>query len=152
MSDFEMSFSIPLDADGFLRRECPKCEREFKWRPSEGDGVPIPALGYACPYCAVRSPPDHWWTKTQLEYAERLAASEILGPELRELEHKYDPESMISFDVSVSVPETPEPLADEENDMRRIDFACHPGEPIKVLEDWRCPVHCLICAAAETSN
>ena len=22
---------IPLDSDGFLRRECPTCEREFKW-------------------------------------------------------------------------------------------------------------------------
>lgn len=34
-----MSFgmTIPLDSDGFLRRECPICEREFKWRPSEAE-------------------------------------------------------------------------------------------------------------------
>jgi len=31
MSDeAELSMSIPLDEDGFLRRECPTCEREFK--------------------------------------------------------------------------------------------------------------------------
>lgn len=30
--------SDPLDSDGFLRRECPTCEREFKWLPScEGE-------------------------------------------------------------------------------------------------------------------
>ncbi len=33
MSDDEvmLEISMPLDSDGFLRRECPTCEREFKW-------------------------------------------------------------------------------------------------------------------------
>ena len=26
-----MEVSFPLDSDGFIRRECPHCEREFKW-------------------------------------------------------------------------------------------------------------------------
>ncbi len=32
MTDDKVSFgmTIPLDSDGFLRRECPTCEREFK--------------------------------------------------------------------------------------------------------------------------
>jgi hypothetical protein len=35
MSDeVQLSMSLPLDGDGFLRRECPTCEREFKWLPS----------------------------------------------------------------------------------------------------------------------
>ena len=29
--------------------------------------------------------------------------------------------------------------------MTRVDFACHPSEPLKVLDDWREPVRCLIC-------
>jgi hypothetical protein len=29
--------------------------------------------------------------------------------------------------------------------MRRVDFLCHPAEPVKVLDDWGRPVHCLIC-------
>jgi hypothetical protein len=29
--------------------------------------------------------------------------------------------------------------------MRRVDPACHPEEPIKVLEEWSAPVRCLIC-------
>jgi hypothetical protein len=39
----------------------------------------------------------------------------------------------------------PVPELDDTDDMRRIDFACHPAEPVKVLDDWDRWVHCLIC-------
>jgi hypothetical protein len=39
----------------------------------------------------------------------------------------------------------PAPELDEPDDMRRIDFTCHPAEPVKVLDEWDRPVHCLIC-------
>jgi hypothetical protein len=151
MSEHRLSFSIPLDDDGFLRRECPHCEREFKWCPDPEDAapessVPMPEDGYACPYCAGRAGADAWWTKPQLEHAEQLAASEILGPELKKLERRPDPRSMISLSVKVDVPGAPEPIADDPNDMRRVDFVCHPAEPVKVLEDWTGDVYCLICA------
>lgn len=151
MSEHRLSFSIPLDDDGFLRRECPRCERELKWRPDEDDVnpedvVPTPEEGYACPYCAGRAPADHWWTKPQLMHAEQLAASEILGPELKQLERRPDPGSMISLSVKVDVPDTPAPITDDPNDMRRVDFACHPSEPVKILQNWMGDVHCLICA------
>jgi len=32
-----MSLTLPLDDDGFLRRECPSCERQFKWLPDSSD-------------------------------------------------------------------------------------------------------------------
>lgn len=36
--EIKISVSIPLDDDGFLRRECPTCEQEFKWfNHDEGD-------------------------------------------------------------------------------------------------------------------
>ena len=45
MSDeVQLSVALPLDSDGFLRRECPTCEREFKWLPlpdTEGDEAVI---------------------------------------------------------------------------------------------------------------
>jgi DNA-directed RNA polymerase subunit RPC12/RpoP len=62
MTDDKVSFgmTIPLDSDGFLRRECPTCEREFKWRPSEAEveehDEPADTVGYFCPYCGVRAP------------------------------------------------------------------------------------------------
>jgi hypothetical protein len=51
MSD-EVSFTVsfPLDSEGFLRRECPSCRREFKWLPQD-ETDPMPDEGYCCPYC-----------------------------------------------------------------------------------------------------
>jgi DNA-directed RNA polymerase subunit RPC12/RpoP len=149
VSDDELSFSIPLDSDGFVRRECPHCAREFKWRlaADEEESEPIPVEGYACPYCAGRAPADHWWTKAQLEHAQQLAASAIFGPELKKLERRADPRSLISLEVKVDVPRTPPPLTRGPGDIRRVDFECHPSEAIKVFEGWTDDVHCLICGA-----
>src|SRR6266511_2386951 len=92
MSDeIHLSMSLPLDSDGFLRRECPTCEREIdRLNRSSGGLIGIEA------------------------HLER-----------------DEPE--------------PAPELDETDDMRRIDFTCHPAEPVKVLDDWDGPVHCLIC-------
>ena len=36
--EIRVPVSLPLDSDGFLRRECPTCEREYKWfSHQEGD-------------------------------------------------------------------------------------------------------------------
>jgi hypothetical protein len=82
MSDeVRLSMSLPLDGEGFLRRECPTCEREFKWLPSPDpeDDVEVAATtegaeapeSYYCPYCAVSAPPDTWMTKAQVAAAAR---------------------------------------------------------------------------------
>jgi hypothetical protein len=142
-----LSISIPVDADGFLRRECPSCVREFKTRrtPDDESGVAMPDGGYACPYCAERATADQWWTKAQAEYVGALAMSEIVGPELGALERDPDPNALISFEVRVERPPRPASLPEEPNDMRRVDFACHPTESVKVDNDWDDDVHCIIC-------
>ncbi len=71
--------------------------------------------------------------------------SEIAGPDLEGLERDPDPNSLISFEVRVQQPPRPAPLPEELNDMRRVDLACHPLEPIKVDAEWRGDVHCIIC-------
>ena len=52
---------------------------------------------------------------------------------------------LIEADVESEVPAEPEPLQ-EDDDMRRVDFSCHPAEPVKVLDDWDKAVSCLICS------
>ncbi|MFA4929100.1 MAG: hypothetical protein WC558_11325 [Patulibacter sp.] len=140
MGDTQMR--LPLD-NGFLRRECPTCEREFKWLSSKGDAVQAPSEGYACPYCNVRASSDHWWTQSQLDHARQVAMNEILHPELKKLEQHSQSRSF-SLDITIS---DPQPLSalNEPSDMRRVNFSCHPGEPVKVLDSWSGPVHCLIC-------
>lgn len=149
MDEQSIEMSVPLDDDGFLRRECPTCEREFKWFNSpEGEGEPIPMGGYFCPYCRVQGPPDAWWTKEQLEHAENRVARDIVGPELERMARdlkRSSRNSLLSFDVKHETPSELDPMV-EPNDMRRVDFACHPSEPLKVLEDWTRPVHCMICS------
>lgn len=153
MSDsVEIPMTLPLDADGFLRRECPTCEREFKWLPSpENEQSPTPEGGYYCPYCAIQGPADSWWTKPQLEHVKSLAYSEIVAPELKKFaddlaRHKPTTGSGIGITFDMEAPDVvdPEPL-EEPDDMVRVDFECHPREPVKVIEAWSAPAHCLLC-------
>src|SRR5678815_235007 len=87
VGDAELSIKLPLDSDGFLRRACPSCERELKWKPSDPDedAVPAPEGGYFCPYCGRQSSADAWWTEAQIESAQTHAYREIIAPELNRL-------------------------------------------------------------------
>jgi ribosomal protein S27E len=135
----EISIALPLDSGGFLRRECPACLRELKWRSAADEQVPyaVPAAGLHCPYCAEQAPLDAWWTPAQLEVVNARAFDEVLGPELERLGRS-------AADVTGPVPYAPPALV-EPDDMRRVDFACHPLEPVKVLDHWSGDVHCLVC-------
>ena len=137
MSDGEVSFgmTIPLDSDGFLRRECPTCEREFKWRPSEAEtgehAEPADDAGYFCPYCGVQAPVDAWLTQAQAALAQNIVERDLIGPMVSKLGVYEGPGKL-------------DPLT-EADDMTMIVFPCHPSEPLKVLDNWRKPVYCLIC-------
>jgi hypothetical protein len=132
----KLEISMPLDSGGFLRRECPTCEREFKWlHTPEGEGIAAPVAdgGYFCPYCGVQAQTNAWFTKSQIELARNIVATQAIGPMLKDIRGlTYNP------------PDGLDPLT-EIDDMTRIEFICHPTEPVKVLEGWEKPVRCLIC-------
>lgn len=71
-----------------------------------------------------------------------------MGPEIKKLGKSIDrlnrSGGLVKAELDFDMPDEPEP-APEDMAMRRIDFACHPDEPVKVLDDWQRPVHCLIC-------
>ena len=153
MSDDKVSieFTLPLDSDGFLRRACHTCEREFKWRPTpEGEeSTPPPQGGYFCPYCGVEA--DEWSTEAQANYAIQIGMARVVDPMLEEFGKNLEKTGrrsggLISIDVKVQHDkiDEPDPLS-EDDDMRRVDFACHPAEPVKVLDEWNEPVCCLVC-------
>lgn len=154
MSKSSIPIDLPLDADGFLRRECPTCERQFKWWPTPppeefSEEVQEPPDVYYCPCCHEPADPGAWWTKEQLEYAKELAAAEVLGPELRRFKNDMErgnrrSRRSLRFDVSLPPLSRPEPLT-EPDDMVRIDVPCHPEEPTKVDEVWNGEVSCLVC-------
>ena len=153
--DTETSMSVPLDEDGFLRRECPTCEREFKWFVSPDDEAEQPKSGgYYCPYCGVQAPPDHFWTKAQVELAQNVVLREVVGPEVerwgRTLRNQRRSGDLMTMDVKMDVPPPMDPLI-ESDEMSNVTFACHPSEPVKVLDGWGRDVHCLICGSTSQS-
>lgn len=144
-----MSVPVPLDEEGFVRRECPTCEREFKWLPTENSDPPPPA-GYHCPYCGVQAQPDGWLTKAQVELIHTKVNREVVGPAMQDFGRSLRRIAQSSGGLiraelkGPDIPPASDPLT-EQNDMRRVDFPCHPEEPLKVLDDWSHPVYCLIC-------
>lgn len=148
--DVTLSMAIPVDSDGFLRRECPTCEREFKWLPApkDDDDSSKPDGGYFCPYCSVQAPAGAWFTTAQIELAQHIAETQVVEPMLRkfadETARGFRSAGMTVRSAPRRQADEPEPLA-EADDMTRVDFTCHPSEPLKILDDWRKPVHCLIC-------
>lgn len=139
----EISVPLPLDSDGFLRRECPKCSREFKWhygptdaRPKDFNDPPV----YNCPLCGKASEPSDFLTEDQVDFATGYA----MLPAMQELEAEMKT-SGLGFKIeSVDAPDS---LVGPD-DMMMIAPPCHEWEPVKVPEESTAPYYCLICGEA----
>ena len=150
----ETSMSVPLD-EGFLRRECPSCERQFKWFHGDVEGKPEGADDadvYFCPYCGTTAAVDEWWTPTQLQ----AAIGELTGPvmqyvedELKDAFKSLNRSGFVRAELTTT-PAPPPPALTEPHDMAIVEPPCHPWEPVKVLEDWGEPIHCIVCGAQFT--
>jgi len=155
MSTRNIPMTLPLDKDGFLRRECPNCRRQFKWLPTEGETSGQPQSQYYCPYCGKPAGINAWWTKEQVQYAKQLTAAKVIGPELekfaKDVKQLNRPGSLVRFETKYKRPSKPPPLH-EPDDMRKVVPPCHPNEPLKIHEDWNKPVFCLICGKSFSSD
>lgn len=148
--DINISVDLPLDGDGFLRRECPNCEQEFKWfNHEEGEGATDAenVEQYYCPRCGVAAGLDSWWTPDQLEYMQSAAAPEIeraIGDAFQDAFRgvkgmKVSANRDFRLDI-----DNPGQLT-EPDDMVIVEPPCHPNEPLKVPEEAASRVHCLVC-------
>lgn len=113
------------------------------------DATPEPAGGYVCPYCAVPAPSDSWHTQAQVAMAEAIVMREVVQPEIDKLSRSARKMSggLIELSVESDLPEIPDENA-EDDGMRRVDFPCHPEEPVKVDAAWTRSVHCLLCGSS----
>lgn len=150
----EFSIEIPIDNDGFIRRECPNCMQQFKWHHgpanAEAEQAP-PPTAYFCPLCGQPAGLDSWWTQEQLDFAEGVvmpaAMREInaeLGRALRGSSNKF-----LSFKQAghLDGPNGPMPLT-EPDDMSIVASPCHAYEPVKVPDGRPSPFYCLVCGSA----
>ncbi|WP_162236706.1 hypothetical protein [Curtobacterium sp. Leaf261] len=149
----EILIEFPLDADGFLRRECPHCEQEFKWYHGPTDEAPADFVygdTYFCPRCGRAADPDQWFTQEQISYQEAVVAAAAPGiiADAIEQEFKSSRNSGMTFKRGkADGPAEPDPLV-EPDDMAMLAPPCHPWEPVKVPNDAVMPVHCLLCGQA----
>ena len=146
-----MLVSFPLDSDGFLRRACPTCSREFKWLSGETEAETPSPEHWFCPYCGDSAAPDEWFTLEHQEYIKTAMFEEVLGLRLEDLAESIQQANrssggLIEISASVEYPERQQaPPVFEPDDMKQASFDCHPEEPVKVEEAWNRPVHCLTC-------
>jgi len=139
---------LPVDDDGFLRRECPDCLQEFKWhqgptgdRP-EGEADLVVCY---CPRCGASAAPDQWWTQEQLAFIRESVSGHALREASDELEKMFQGVKGLTYKRGhLDEPEPPQALH-EPNDMVILAAPCHPWEPVKVPEEATAQVHCLIC-------
>ena len=145
-----IQISFPIDSDGFLRRECPHCCREFKWLPDGPEAGEEDAVSYFCPYCRGEAKGDAWFTQAQLDHLNGAVREQAVNPLLdsfsRDLQRLNTRGGPIRFSSRRTRTAPPPPLS-ETDEMRRINPPCHPSEPIKIADDWGQPVHCLVCGS-----
>lgn len=145
-----MEFSLPLNLDdGFIRRQCPSCNRQFKWHHGPIEDRPADAVDppmYHCPYCGRAAPTDDWWTDDQAAYISEAATGPASRAVNQELERMF--RGLNSKRLKTSFKPAPEPPPSpprEPADMQTVQSPCHAWEPIKVLDDWQDPLHCIVC-------
>lgn len=142
------SVQLPLDDDGFLRRECPHCLQQFKWHhgptADQPEGEADPAV-YYCPRCGASAAPDHWWTQEQLGFMRDSVAGPALREAADEIQKAFRGVKGLTYKRGqLDEPEPPAALH-EPNDMLILAPPCHPWEPVKVPEEATARVYCVIC-------
>ncbi len=151
VDEVEFAISLPVDSEGFLRRACPNCSLEFKWLARREDGDTSSTEDYFCPYCGASAAPSDWFTSEQLRFIEEEAVDRVIGPSLEELGESIrqlgrSSGGLFGIHGKIESPERKQAApVFEPDDMRRIDFTCHPEEPLKVDEAWAKRVYCLRC-------
>jgi len=143
------SISVRLDSDGFMRRECPNCQQQFKWRPSEEDDEPVERVDqYYCPLCGQAAGLDSWWTQEQIEHAHAVVMPEAMRQVQDTIGEAFRTSKHMEFKASNDLGEmpVPEPLH-EPDDMVIIEPPCHMAEPVKVAEAAESPFYCLVCGS-----
>lgn len=150
--EIEVEVSLPLDSDGFVRRECPHCLGQFKWHNGpaneEAEQQARPSA-YHCPFCGQPAGDQSWFTQEQTDFIEQAVAPEAFGIVQDELEKMFRSVKGMTYKRGGGSdrPQHPDPMA-EPDDMTIVASPCHGYEPIKVPDDHTGALHCLICGSA----
>jgi hypothetical protein len=168
--------SLATDRDGFLRRSCASCDRDFKTEVNESElqwalafqvqrmGLEIGADASSvtdearllrCPYCAFAGADQNMHTDETVSYLKRVILRECLMPQLNKVfsgwEDMFDGRTSGRL-VSMRFEHTPGLRAarpfhgPEPPDMDIVDFICC-GKKVKVSHGWTGIQVCVFCGA-----
>lgn len=144
----DMTITLPLDSDGFLRRECPDCRQQFKWHSGPANEEvkqhEAPAA-YYCPFCGSPAEPSDWFTAEQMEYAEGVAQAAVLREMRGVFADATKGNKFVTFTPGTDMLEGEPAKLVERDDMQLVASPCHDYELVKVPEPWSSPLHCLVC-------
>ncbi|VVB68978.1 Uncharacterised protein [uncultured archaeon] len=170
MEIIEINISFPLDNDGFFRRECPFCKREFKIltnkderrvlakklldsfmieseEPSEDYEKVKPENEVTCPYCGQRAPKTSWWTKEQIEYIKihyKNYANTLINERfIKELKRSFSGSKFMKFEAK-ELPLVEPWISPEIDDLEKFELPCC-NQAIKINENWSGKVYCFFC-------
>ena len=79
-SSSQFSIPPPSGRDGYIGRECPKCNSYFKI--VNGTGLPGTTHCY-CPYCGWKSDHSNFHTRSQIEYAQSVVVNSFTSDILK---------------------------------------------------------------------
>lgn len=175
MSEIKVNLSFPLDEDGFFRRECPFCHKEFKVLLEKEELADLGQGGidsfmleekeketnlteggsseteYFCPYCGQQAPSDSWWTQEQVAYVGIVAKNimtKIINENLiRPLKRTFRrPNSgMVSIRFEGKEIEQQEPWISPEVNDMEMFDLPCCQRKIKIDENWQDTVYCFFC-------
>lgn len=143
--------SLPLDSDGFLRRECPHCKQQFKWHfgpANEEAERQAPPSVYNCPLCGQPAPTDAWNTPVQVALIEEMAMAELHQLVNDELESIFRRQKGMTYRRARGGASYPADPLIEPDDMIIVAPPCHGFEPVKVPVNHLERLHCLVCGSA----
>jgi len=175
MNEIRMNLSFPLDEDGFFRRECPLCHKEFKVLLEKEELTDLAHKGidffmieekeketnlsenessgteFVCPYCGQRAPGDSWWTQEQLTYvgivAKNILAKIINENLIRSLKRTFRRSgySKVSLRFEGKEIEQQEPRISPEVNDMEIFDLPCCQRKIKIEENWQDTLYCFFC-------
>ena len=175
MSRIRINLSFPLDEDGFFRRECPLCHREFKVLLEKEELTDLAQkvvdffmldekekeanlsesepsrIEFFCPYCGQRAPANSWWTQEQLAYVRTVTKNilaKIVNENLiRSLKRAFQRSSSGKGSVWFQGKEIEqqEPWISPEVNDMKIFNLPCCRRKIKIEEKWQGTVYCFFC-------
>ena len=162
---------FPADGQGFVRRECPRCQRQFKTPGGPADGaivqrylakhlqlencheVTADDVLFHCVYCGCGARADEWCTPQQRAWMERVANALRAQMRFEQLTFAYRTlrDNPGPTFLAVAPPCDLPQLEYEPDDMRRASFFCC-VEDVKLDARWRRCVCCPRCGAEHQTS